>query len=225
MVIDVTYMSLAVDHRGESAILATHAASGTDVMNDLSPDETFEFQLSGEGISIKRSIRPEIARAILNLVMGGVAAYASTPSAGVAGSRNTAGVEEPGAGRSQERLSLREHMDGCEASRNPDKITAIGHYLIEFEGAPDFGREDVKSRFRAAGEAPPANYPRDFAWAVRSGWVAEDTNAPGRFYVTQKGRSAIAAKFSPDVRKTSPQAKGKRGKRRGGAGEYGAEPV
>ncbi len=91
------------------------------------------------------------------------------------------------------------------AGRNPDKILAIGDYMLECEGAEDFGRVEVKSRFRTAGEAMPKNFTRDFGWALKNGWIAEDPNKPDRFYVTRTGKTALSEKFSDDIKKASAQ--------------------
>ncbi len=178
-------------------------------------EETFELQLSGGGIALKRTVGAEVARAIVNIAMGGPSAL---PPPGSGRGSGAAPISGPASAQSGERLSLREYLDDCGASRNPDKITAIGNYLIDHDGLQDFGRDDVKARFRAAGEPPPANYPRDFMLTLRTGWIAEDAGASGRYYVTQKGRAAIAAKFSGEIKKASAKARGgKRAKRRDGS--------
>jgi hypothetical protein len=96
-------------------------------------------------------------------------------------------------------------LDETQARRNPDKITAIGEYLSEHEGQGEFTRDDIKSRFKLAGEAAPANFGRDFAWAVSNGWIAEDHKNPGSFYVTKKGRDSIDARFAAEVTKGTRQ--------------------
>ena len=82
---------------------------------------------------------------------------------------------------------------------------AIAEYLYIHEEVELFTRDDIRGRFRTAGEAVPGNFPRDFAWAVKNGWVAEDVKSAGSFYVTQKGRLAIQSKFSEEVKKATAQ--------------------
>ena len=186
-------------------------------------EELYELTLAGEGLNLNRKVPVAVARAIMNIVMGGQ--FDARPVRDLRPELPPSRVDGGATGRSSERQSLREYLDEHEAARNPDKITAIGNYLVEFEGCADFSRDEVKSRFRSAGEPPPGNYPRDFTWAMRAGWIAEDTNAPGRFYVTQKGRSAIAGKFSAEIKKSTAQAKGnRRARRKGGTDNSGAEP-
>ena len=100
-------------------------------------------------------------------------------------------------------MSLREHLTATEAKRNPDKILAIADYLERIEGLHGFSKDDIKARFRTAGESPPGNFPRDFSWTVSNGWIAEDAQTKGQFYVTRTGQSAVEAGFSDDVTKTS----------------------
>lgn len=160
----------------------------------------FELKLSGEGITVERKIGREAARKILDVVLGGSGMAPSvvnrpTPSVRHASPGNAAGR--------QQMTSIREFLDECKARRNPDKIAAIGAYLIDYEGATTFQRGDVKSKFRSAGEAPPGNFSRDFSWVVSNGWIAEDVNESGQFYVTGTGRKAIEERFSGDIKKAS----------------------
>jgi hypothetical protein len=169
--------------------------------------ELYTVSIRGEGIAVEKSVPAQIARQVMLVVMGGaVTGDASAPINRV----DPVGVAESGL----RRISLREFLDEAQARRNPDKITAIAEYLFQFEEMGLFTREEIKGRFRAAGEAAPANFPRDFAASVKNGWIAEDSKAPGSFYVTQKGRNAIENKFSSEVKKTTARPVGRRRARR-----------
>jgi hypothetical protein len=149
------------------------------------PDKPlYSIELKGEGISVSRKIEEAKAKAILNIVLGDPSSDASM----------AAKMEV-----SAKRLSLREVLDDANATSNAEKIVVIGAYVTSQEGAADFSRDDAKNRFRAAGEPAPANIHRDFAAAIQNGWIAEDLKKVGRFYVTQKGSTAIANKFSVRV--------------------------
>jgi hypothetical protein len=174
--------------------------------------ELFDLAISGDGISIKRKIEPAVARRIISLVMD-----AGADDIDVA-ARLPTRQTKTGNGLAEDRLSLREYLDECGATRYPDKITAIGKYVIDHEGQPHFSREDVLARFRTAGESAPGNYGRDFAWALKNGWIAEDRKEKGAFYVTQKGSGAVAGKFGPDVKKATRQPSGRRKSRKKGGG-------
>src|ERR1700730_764236 len=171
-----------------------------------SSEELYAVSIEGNGITIQKSVPAHIARQMINVIMGGAIVDEPVSRHDAAVSTNDAslgtGHVPPVGGR---RTSLREFLDESQASRNPDKITAIAEYLLVHEAIELFTRDDIKGRYRAAGEAAPANFPRDFTWAVKNGWVAEDPKSQGSFYVTQKGRNAIENKFSSEVKKGTPQ--------------------
>jgi len=145
------------------------------------PGPQFDLSLTGEGISVTRTISESMASDIIAVVMGADPATRSrTP-----GARRTSG----GGGDT----SVREYLDEAEAKKIPQIITVMGQYLID-RGQDRFSRQDVKTMFPKAGESTPSNFTRDFGLAVASGWVAEDQK--NEFYVTEPGRKAIAAKFA-----------------------------
>jgi hypothetical protein len=143
-------------------------------MNEETP-KLFSLRLSGEGINIEQEIEQRVALQVVQVVMGGSAATFPTTSA------------KPNAGRSDSvSLSLREHLDKIGASKKPEQITAIAHYICEIEDQADFGRDDIRSRFITAREPPPANFGRDFnvtakgAQAVNSNFSNRKGTAPRR---------------------------------------------
>jgi hypothetical protein len=182
-------------------------------MSDETPSvPQYDFSLTGDGISITRKVSEPVARSIIALVLGGTItpareiSFAQPPNAGGAA---------PSSRQASERLSLREYLDDVGATRNPDKITAIGQFMLEQEARDLFTRDDVKSRFRSAGEAAPGNFPRDFSLAVRTGWISEDPKSPGSFYVTKKGREALQGGFVAEVKRPG----SKRRRKDGGASD------
>ena len=165
------------------------------------PDAEFKISIVGKGVAIEKTVSAALASTIISMLMTGAAAPGLRASSG----NSTVGQNEPGAGGGRRRTSIREFLDDQAASRNPDKITAIAVFIEQVEGKETFSKEDVKLKFPKAGEAVPGNFTRDFAWAIQSGWIAEDPQVPGSFYVTQKGHAAVTAKFSKDVQKKLPQ--------------------
>lgn len=151
--------------------------------------------LVGEGISVTRTIDAALAATIINIIMGGI----SSPV------RAAHSLDSPQSLKASkpvsERVSLREYLDDVGAVRYPDKIVAIGRYLFDHEQIETFSRDDIKTRFRSAGEAQPGNFPRDFSVTLKSGWIAEDNAASGTFYVTKKGTDVIAGGFAAELRK------------------------
>lgn len=160
-------------------------------------EKLYDLSLSGDGISITRRVSEAIARNIIDLVMGGPALKPQR-EVGVA---REARDNIRSAPTSRDRLSLREYLDEVGAARNPDKITSIGQYMLDHEGRDLFSRDDVKARFRTAGEPAPGNFHRDFAVAISTGWISEDPHSPGNFYVTKKGREVLEGKFVANIRR------------------------
>lgn len=79
--------------------------------------------------------------------------------------------------------SAREALDRAGAKTNPEKIVALGAYVLQ-DGGDTFKAEDLKVQFRKAREAAPGNFSRDMSAAVQAGWVAE---AEGdEYYITNK---------------------------------------
>lgn len=98
-------------------------------------------------------------------------------------------------------MSLREFMEEAGAKRNPEKIVAIGAYLVRTLNQESFTRKEVKLQFKNAGEPVPGNYTRDFDWAVSNGWLAPIHGGHKDYWVTDTGLDAIANKFSEEIRK------------------------
>lgn len=79
--------------------------------------------------------------------------------------------------------SAREALDLSGAKTNPEKIVALGQYVLQ-DGGETFKVEDVKAQFRRARETAPGNFSRDLAVAVREGWLAQGDG--DEYYVTNK---------------------------------------
>ena len=79
--------------------------------------------------------------------------------------------------------SAREAIEISGAAKNPEKIVALGAYVLQ-DGGETFKAEDVKGQFRRARESAPGNFSRDLSTAISSGWIAEDQ--PGEYFLTNK---------------------------------------
>lgn len=155
-------------------------------MSDEVP-KMFSLRLSGEGLNIEQEIEQRVALQIVQVVMGGGVRLDTTQSSATT-SHSRSSDAAP--------LSLREYLDKIGASKKPEQITTIGHYVCEIEGQPDFSRDDIRSRFIIAREPPPGNFGRDFAVAIKNGWIAEVHGKKNRYYVTAKGAQTISNHFS-----------------------------
>jgi hypothetical protein len=151
---------------------------------------SYDLTLKGDGISIDRPVSADIAVQIMSLAMGGSAANPAPSSPRVSA------VPQRESGPT---MAIREFLNDVGAKRNPDKIIAMAIYLRDHQGRDSFSRDDVKGLFRKAGEAIPANYSRDFGLALSSGWIAEDHETSGQYYVTKSGDETLAGGFQTKV--------------------------
>ena len=174
-------------------------------MADEEIRNSYKLSISGAGVAVDREIDQQTALAVLQLVMGG------SPQTGAVGSPTQASERTVIDSR---RLSLREVLEESSAKTIPEKIVTIGIFLRDHEGKATFSRDDNKGRFKSAGEPAPANYPRDFAKAIRAGWVAEDHQNAGEYYVTRRGDEVFARRFAGTA--TLPKSR-----RRGGVSTAG----
>ena len=75
-----------------------------------------------------------------------------------------------------------------------EKIVALAAYVLK-DGRETFKPNDVKTEFRRAREKLPGNFRRDLNNAIRSGWIAEDQNANGEYYLTNKTDGILEGRF------------------------------
>jgi hypothetical protein len=161
-------------------------------------EEVFSVTVKGDGMSVSRTVSKDIAAAIISMAMTG-----RQPNADVVASSPKGAATQGATDSALPKLSLREFLDSTGAATNSEKIVAIGCYLAAHEVQTTFSKDDVRGRFRLAGEPAPGNLHRDFAAAVKSGWISEDPQAPGQFYVTQKGYKAMQAQPADNAEVTS----------------------
>jgi hypothetical protein len=172
-------------------------------------DTPFKYTLVGPGIAIERNLGETVAFATLQVALG------TAPSVPVLSPSGPA-VQPNANGR---KLSLREFMLESGAKTYPSKIVVTGRYLRDHESRADFSRDEIRDRFRSAGEPPASNLPRDFTAAVGAGWIAEDHENRGRYYVTRKGDEAADRQFEGGA----PSTKARR-KRRPASPDDGSSP-
>lgn len=164
-------------------------------------DEEYAFTLKGAGIDFAGRVNQARARSMLDIAIGVKPAPIGKAEA-----------EKPGYSLPSE--SPREFLNSSGAKRLPEKIVAIGEFLSA-RGEADFSKDEVLREFRLAREAMPGNFSRDLRWAIATGWIAQDSEDPKRFYVTQSGKDALEAKFSGETTKNSGFRSLRRKRRRG----------
>ena len=90
------------------------------------------------------------------------------------------------------RLSIVEFLRQKDPATNSQRIAAFAFYREHVEGKSTFVRGDLEHYFAAAKLAKPGNYDRDFAGAVREGWIHEDGTES---YLTQGGERTVQEGF------------------------------
>lgn len=181
-------------------------------MTETDKDEVFHLKLTGKGLTIDKQVDAGLAAAIAQMTFGG-------PSPRGTPLGPTAALRPNLVAASGQRLSLREYLQAVGAGRGIHiKILAVGRHMRDFEKQEDFSREEVRSRFRSAGEPQPANFARDFQKAVREGWIAEDPKNIGRFYVTRTGDDEIDARLARGSTSEAPPRRRRRSRQTRGEG-------
>ncbi|MEA2700300.1 MAG: hypothetical protein QOI66_4571 [Myxococcales bacterium] len=90
------------------------------------------------------------------------------------------------------RLSIVEFLRQKDPATNSQRIAAFAFYREHVEGKATFVRGDLEHYFATAKLAKPGNYDRDFAGAIREGWIHEDGSES---YLTQGGERAVREGF------------------------------
>lgn len=137
--------------------------------------ENCKLTLDGPGLSFTREISQSLAMQVMAVVVGvdGVSPKVERMS--------------PEA----EKVSLREFLNETKGTNNVDKILLFTFHLITYEGQEIASRNEIKSSFKKAHEPLPANFSRDLLNTLKKGWLVEDKDNEGSFYVTRKGRDAV----------------------------------
>jgi hypothetical protein len=143
---------------------------------------TFTVSIKGPGLKFSRVIDGATALSIMGVAMGQGGAADATP-------RPVTRSDRPKGSERGE--SLAEYYARIGPKQYPDKLTTIAAYLQTVQGRHSFKPDELRGQFRHVGEAPPANLPRDVRRAKAAGWLAEDHEAPGQYFVTKSGLKAI----------------------------------
>lgn len=91
------------------------------------------------------------------------------------------------------KTSLVEVLKEKNPATNYQRITVFAFYKEKYEGVEQFAKADLLTYFATAKLAKPANYDRDFAEAVKQGWIHEDG---ANSYLTSSGEAAVSAGFN-----------------------------
>ncbi|HET6403800.1 MAG TPA: hypothetical protein VFH78_04080 [Candidatus Thermoplasmatota archaeon] len=89
-------------------------------------------------------------------------------------------------------LGLNELIIEKKPGTNPEYLATFAYFHDKRHGSPYFSRRDLEPYFAKAHVPAPGNYDRDFAAAVKHGWIYEDGDES---YLTTKGIEVVERGF------------------------------
>lgn len=161
----------------------------------MSAQTGYQIKLTGPGLSLDKEIPEDLANRITLIVLSG-----GKSDQQAHGGKGGAGTGSAGSAAAVGGKSVREYLLASKATKIPQQMTVIGHYLLETQqGKETFSMAELKKGFGDAKESVPANPNRDIGRAIRSGWIAP--REKDQYYVTGTGMTAIEGGFPKETRK------------------------
>ena len=168
--------------------------------------DAFEVKITGPGMSFTHKISGDLIPTILGVCYG-------------TSTRNPSGVPEAQQDTQEQlsqRESLREYVNRLGPRTEAQRILTFAGYIKKHRGHDSFDRNAMKSLYREAQEVVPANLSRDISNAIRKGWVADDVEKSGSFYVTNSGEKMLESGELPGItrkraKRSKPKADGPKG--------------
>lgn len=174
----------------------------------MAGEKGFRLKLTGEGISVDRTVTAEVARQIVAIALGAALAPVESTKQGTDGTSTAREASVSTGGRTPP--SVREFLLQQEAKRIPEQIATMALYLKNYRNTSVFTRNDLVKTFEDAQEPVPKNLSRDIGRTVRIGWIAPKVGMKNTYYLTSSGEAAVGAKFPADVRKKTKAASSER---------------
>jgi hypothetical protein len=103
----------------------------------------------------------------------------------------------------------REFLVRTNARTNPEKITALGVYMIDEKGNPSFSRKEIEELLRKSGEKVPKNMARDLDKAVQLAYIYP-LDSTRDYDITETGRTAVESGFATKTKATTHRTPKKR---------------
>lgn len=153
-------------------------------MAEQNGPKQYQVKISGPGVNIETTTDEPVARALMQIIMGGLT---EPPT------RILPGGQQQGTAPSH--ASLRDFASSSGARSIPAQILAIAEFVCTTESKDEFTLDEIGGKFGLAGLPPPTNLTRDFQTAADYGWIGEDPRALGRFFITAKGHETLRRKF------------------------------
>lgn len=175
----------------------------------MSGDGKFKLTISGNGLSLDQEVDQATALSIMNIALGGQACVQAPINAAPTSEHTSPPkqVQSAAPERATPPQSLREHVHDLGPRTNPDIILSIASFITKRDHRDHFTKDEIKALFPKAGEALPKNYSRDFNNVGEWGWIAEDPERDGHWYITTTGEAALDTGFSREARKTTSRAR------------------
>lgn len=153
----------------------------------MSPQSGYQIKLVGPGLSVDKDLSEDLANRIAMLVLsGGKLETPDLPSKDLVQKTKS----------SMKNKSIREYLLETKATKIPQQMTVVGHYLLETQPSKEsFTLADLTKGFEDAKETVPGNPHRDIAAAIKKGWIAPRTGEKDSYYVTGTGQTAIDSAF------------------------------
>jgi len=164
------------------------AAVATSFVAQEAVEPMSKLSIKGHGLSFERDIPDSMVLRIMRLALTREGA-ADEPTAPLAQGRDA------GNGESRKE-SLAEFYKRAGPKKYPEKLATIAAYMQKILGRNSFTSDDLRGQFRAVNEPAPANMPRDFKTAVGEGWIAEEHDQPGQYFITTSGMETVETGFS-----------------------------
>lgn len=147
--------------------------------------DEYRVAVKGTGINFDKAVTEDVANEVMILVLGGQ----------LSGGKRDDKKTPPKPGSTDPDLSIGDYVETHNAKTNPAKVTAIGNYLHEHDGAGQFTKQELLDGFENANETSPAYFDRDLRRAVSAKWIAPKRGTKDTFYVTGTGKKALADNF------------------------------
>jgi hypothetical protein len=161
----------------------------------VSAQAGYQLKLTGAGLSLEKEVSEEIANRITLLVLsGGKTEQQPPPGKGPGNSPTDSRTKSPVGN-----MSVREYLQASNATKIPQQMTVIGHYLLETQQKDTFSMEELIKGFSDAKESSPKNPNRDINTAIKRSWIA--LRQKDSYYVTSTGMRTIEGGFPKDPRR------------------------
>lgn len=130
--------------------------------HETQPAEACRIEITGPGLSVTRSLPMQRLPALLDYLLR----QEREPVPPMPG---PAAEDTPAA--DSWRQGLRAYYDDKRPATNPERIAVLGRFVEVAEGRTSFNKEELRRRFLSAEVPLPRNFSRDFATAVRRGYL------------------------------------------------------